>query len=327
MPVEVETQPASDDIILHDVPLPMRATFFPLGFPLELATNSEAVITAARESWGLSPAAFSETPLLFSLVVTDDQSEPLPLGPKFRSHRHLMSIVSDSHNQAVCDFIHGCAAGWINRRVAETPGFLRPNFLEAPVMTVLVAAHLAPMHGALVARRGVGVALCGDSFAGKSTLAYACARNGWTFVSDDGTFLRRNSADRYAVGNPYSIRFREDAKILFPELAGCKVERRLNGALGIEARTSQLPVTTASGCSIHHLVFLRRSRAGPAGIDRFAKAQALRWLEKATLYGPEDVQASQRRAYRRLLDADVWELRYSDLSDALNLLDQLGAGT
>jgi hypothetical protein len=314
MPVVLQTPPAIDDIILQDVPLPLRATFFPLGFPLELATNSAAVITAARQSWGLCPAAFSETPLSFSLAVTEEESEPLPPRPRFRSHRHLMSIVSDAHHQAICDFSHGCAVGWITRRVAENPGFVRLHFLEAPVMTLLVAAHL-----------GIGIALCGDSFAGKSTLAYACVRSGWTFVSDDGTFLRRNSTDRYAVGNPNSIRFREDAKVLFPELAGFQVERRHNGALGIEARTSQLPVATASGCSIDHLVFLRRSRSGPAGMDRFAKAEALRWLEKAILYGPEDVQASQRRAYRRLLDAGIWELHYSDLSDAVMLLDQLGA--
>jgi len=325
MPVELQTPPASDDIILHDVPLPLHATFFPLGFPLELATNSAAVIAAARQSWGLSSAAFSETPLLFSLAVTENESGQLPPRPKFRSHRHLMSIVSDAHHQGICDFSSGCGAGWISRRAAENPGFVRLHFLEAPVMTLLVAAHLAPMHGALVTRRGVGIALCGDSFAGKSTLAYACARNGWTFVSDDGTFLRRNSTDRYAVGNPNSIRFREDAKVLFPELAGFKVERRHNGALGIEARTSELPVTTSSGCSIDHLVFLRRTRTGPAGMDRFAKTNALRWLEKATIYGPEDVQESQRRAYHRLLDADIWELHYSDLGDAVSLLDQLGA--
>jgi hypothetical protein len=325
MPVELQNPPASDDIILHDVPLPLRATFHPLGFPLELATNSEAVIAAARQSWGSFPAAYSETRLLFSLAVTEDQSERLPPRPKFRSHLHLMSIVSDAHNQLICDFSHGCAAGWITRRAAANPEFLRLHFLEAPVMTLLVAAYLAPMHCALVSRRGVGVALCGESLAGKSTLAYACARSGWIFISDDGTFLLRNSADRYAVGNPYNIRFREDAKFLFPELAGFKVARRHNGALGMEARASDLPVTTANGCSIDHLVFLRRSRSGSASMDRVAKSEALRWLEKATLYGSEDAQASQRQAYRRLLDAGSWELHYSDLSDAVKLLDQLGA--
>lgn len=235
-----------------------------------------------------------------------------------------MSIVSDARNQVICDFSRGYASGWVTRPVAENPGFLRLHFLEASVMSLLVAAHLAPMHTALIARHGAGVALCGESLAGKSTLAYACAQSGWTLVSDDGTFLERRRADRYAVGNPHRLRFREDAKYLFPELADHKVARRHNGALGMEVETSELPIMTANGSSIDHLVFLRRSRSGRASMNRFSPAEALDWLEKAILYGPAEVRASQRQAYRRLVDAGVWELHYSDLEDAVRLLDELG---
>jgi hypothetical protein len=325
MPVELQTVLTTDDIILYDIPLPMRATLFPLGFPLELATNSAAVIAAAVQSWSSFEVAHPKPPISLSLAVTETENERLPPRPRFRSHRHLMSIVSDAQNNVICDFNGNSASGWITNCVAENAGFLRLHFLESSVMAVLVAAYLAPMHGALVARRGVGVALCGDSFAGKSTLAYACARSGWTFVSDDGTFLLRDCADRYAVGNPHNIRFREDAKLLFPELADNKVARRHNGALGIEVRTAELPVSTAGGCSIDHLVFLRRSRSGRPAMNRLEASEAQHWLGKATLYGPEEIRVSQRQAYRRLLDAGLWELHYSDLSEAVEMLDQLGA--
>ena len=53
----------------------------------------------------------------------------------------------------------------------------------------------------------------------RALLAYACARAGWTYVSDDGAFLVRGRDDRYAIGDPHSIRFRPDAPELFPELA------------------------------------------------------------------------------------------------------------
>jgi hypothetical protein len=324
MPAELESAPELDDLFVHDVALPLRETFFPLGFPVEVATNSDAVLDAARESWGYLPLIYLESPITLSLAVNEHADPRMPPRPKFRSHLHLMSIVSDAQNQVVCDFSRGCAAGWITRPVAENTGFLRLRFLESSVMATLVAAHLAPMHVGLVARGGAGIALCGDSFAGKSTLAYACARSGWTFVSDDGTFLLRNRAGRYAVGNPHNIRFRPDAKFLFPELADFEVAPRHNGALGIEARTSELPVETAHGCSIDHLVFLRRTRSGRASMNRFPESDALRWLEKTPVYGPVETQASQRQAYRRLLGAGIWELHYSDLPAALQLLDQLG---
>ncbi len=323
MPVEIESPSAVDDIFLHDTLLPHRATFFPLGFPLELATNSEAVIAAARQSWGIFGAAHEEPPLSLCLTVTEHDDERLPARPKFRSHGHLMSIVSDAWNQVMCDFSRGCAYGWVTRRVAEDAEFLRLRFLEAPAMSMLVEAYLAPIHAALVAREGRGALLCGDSRAGKSSLAYACARSGWTFVSDDGTFLVRNGAGRYGVGNPYNMRLREDAKSLFPELENCRVGPRPNGQHAMELQTRELAFSTAEGCPIDHVVFLRRGRSGRARINRFEASEALAWLERAAFYGRADVQASRGQAYRRLLDAGIWELHYSNLPDAVELLDQL----
>lgn len=314
---------APDDVFVQESGLTERATFFPLGFPVDLATNSETVMAAARQSWGNFSQAYREAPVSLCLSVTAHEEERLPPAPKFRTHGHLMSIVGDARNQVICDFSRQCAFGWVTRRMAEQTDFLRFHFLEGPAMTMLVAAYLAPIHGALVSRRGVGVILCGESLAGKSTLAYACARSGWVFISDDGTFLIRNRPDLYAVGNSSHARFREHAKLLFPELDDCPSTAKLNGAPGMEVPTSVLPVSTASGCSVHHLVFLRRFHQGPAKLEPFDAARALTWLEQQVLYGPEELRASLRRAYRRLLYAGIWELHYSRLSDAVNLLDQL----
>jgi hypothetical protein len=323
---KIDALPALDDVYVRDVPLPLRATLFPLGFPLELATNSEAVIAAARQSWGMFRVKYPGPPMSLSLTVTEGEEEKLPPRPQFRSHQHLMSIVADGRNHVMCDFSRGCAFGWVTQRVAEETGFLRLRFLESAVMTMLVSAHLAPIHSALITRGGVGVALCGESFAGKSTLAYACARSGWTLVADDGTFLLRNGEGRYGVGNPFSVRFRQDAKVLFPELEKYRVALRPNGEPGMEVRTSELPISTATGCSIDHMVFLRRSRSGSARMNRFDTAGALAWLEDTAFYGPQDAQMSRRETYRKLLDAELWELHYSNLSDAVELLNRLQAG-
>jgi hypothetical protein len=327
MPVEIETPPALDDSFLGETPLPQRATFFPLGFPLELATNSETVMAAARLSWGLFPAAYQETPLSLSITVTEDEGDRLPPLAKFRTRQHLMSIVADARNQVICDLRAGSAFGWVTQRVAEDTERLRLQFLEAPAMTMLVAGHLAAIHGALVTREGIGVLLCGESLAGKSTLAYSCARSGWSLVSDDGTFLVRDQACRYGVGNPYSIRLREDAKALFPELKNHRVRSRLNGKWGMEVRTGDLPISTVAGCAIDHLVFLRRASSGPASMNRFDGGEALAFFERTmAFYGTDEMKAAHRQAYRRLLGASIWELYYSDLSDAVGLLNQLEAG-
>ena len=323
MPVEIEL--AIEPVLITDVPLPRRATFYPLGFPVEISTNSEAVLAAARESWGNFREEYSAAPIKVSITVTDDADDELPPRPRFRAHGHLMSVVGDPRNQMICDFNTGTAVGWVTRQMAAKTPALRLHYLEPAAMLLLVTIYMAPLHSALVTKNGVGLALCGESFAGKSTLAYACARSGWTLVSDDGTFLIRDREGHFAVGNPYSVRFREDAKELFPELAKYRIKVRPNGGAGMEVRTQELPMSTATGCSIDHLVFLRRSGFGPASMNKLAPEKALAWLEKTAFYGPAEAQAAQRHAYRRLLDAGLWELHYSDLSDALRLLGQLGA--
>jgi hypothetical protein len=323
MLVDTSRPPVLDDVFINDVALPKRVIIFPLGFPVELATNSEAVIASARSSWGTSTLAYPETPLSVEIAVLEDDEEGLPPRPFFRAQRHIMSIVSDARNHAMCDFSSGRALAWISQRVADHEDFLSLHFVEAPVLVMVGEAHLAPVHAALVSRRGSGVILCGDSYAGKSTLAYACARSGWDFVADDGTFLVRNRTERSGVGNPRTIRLREDAKDLFPELRNHRVALRPNGNPGIEVQTSELPISTAGGSAIDHIVFLRRSEAGRARMNRFEGSEALAWFERAALYGRASSRTAQREAYRRLLGANIWELHYSDLDDAVSALDRL----
>lgn len=43
---------------LCEFELPLRRRFFPLGFPLDLETNSFDVIEAAEEGWGAFSQAF-----------------------------------------------------------------------------------------------------------------------------------------------------------------------------------------------------------------------------------------------------------------------------
>ena len=54
--------------------LPLRALFFPLGFPLEIHTNSPAVLAAAEQSWGLFQPKFSYPPLTLRLGVGENAS-------------------------------------------------------------------------------------------------------------------------------------------------------------------------------------------------------------------------------------------------------------
>jgi len=311
------------DPVLSDFPLPLRRTFYPHGFPLELATNSPDVIQAASTCWGSNSQTYAEGPMRFNLGVLPAEKTRLPARSTFRSRDHLMSLIADPDNFVICDFKQNFAFGWVTQPVAANHPVLRYRFLNSVVNMMLEQQAVAMIHGALIERNGSGVALVGESFAGKSTLAYACARAGWTYVCDDGAMLLRNHTGRCAVGDRHVIHFREDARELFPELAQRLPIARPNGKIGLEVLTRELPLKTTPGCSIEHLVFLNRNEPGAARLRPYPKDQALAWLEQVITYGAAEVRAAKRRCYQRLASAGIWELCYQSLDDAIRLLDQL----
>jgi hypothetical protein len=312
---------AKADPTLCQFDLPLRRRYFPFGFPLDLETNSPDVIAAANEGWGQFSAAFEETPMHVALGVTTSDTLP-ELDSSFRCREHLMSMICDSENSMVFDFHRGFAFGWVTRAVAADHPFLRYRFL-LPSLELIAQRALAGLHGALMERNGCGVLLCGDSMAGKSTLAYASARAGWTYIGDDMAYIVRNDPGRYVVGDPYSIRFREGALALFPELAWRLPAVRPNGKIALEVLTRELPIKTAAACSVDHVVFVNRQEHERPRLRQYPKDRALEAWAVAASIGTEQVRAAQMHSYQRLLGAGIWELTYSHFEDAIARLERL----
>lgn len=63
------------------------------------------------------------------------------------------------------------------------------------------------VHAALLSRNGRGVVIVGPSFAGKSTLATALWRNGWSLMSDDMVFIDTASGVASPAPRRVSLRF------------------------------------------------------------------------------------------------------------------------
>src|SRR5205809_924135 len=80
------------------IKLPLTGTYYPLGFRLEIATNSRDVIEAAEESWTGQDREFDAPPLIMRVFVQPDG--PLSHAGTHRKQGHLYSIVSDAANFA-----------------------------------------------------------------------------------------------------------------------------------------------------------------------------------------------------------------------------------
>lgn len=314
----------SCDPLLCNFELPFRETFYPLGFALDVATNSRDIILASRESWSMRTRHFQEPAARLRIAVRDEASRQCPGEPTFRGRDHLALFIADPDNFVVCDFKQGCAFGWVTPGCVKNPAYFRYHFLEGTALSLVESLYLTPIHAACVVRRGRGFLLCGDSGAGKSSLAFACALAGWTFVSDDASSLIRDSGGRFVIGNPHQMRFRESAPQLFPELKRFPCHPRMNGKMAIEAKTADFPnIMTADQAAIDHVVFLDRWTRGPAVISPYSRQDALRWMEQVISFGDKQTRDAQRASLQRLLTANIVRLRYSNLAEAIKNLEAL----
>jgi HPr Serine kinase C-terminal domain len=316
------------DPVLSDFRLPLRGVYYPLGFALEISTNSGEVLTAAEESWGGFQKKFFEPALRLEIGVMENGSRDCPPPPGCRSRAHLLAFIADAGNFCVCDLSRGFAFAWLTQSAAANRAYLRYYFLEAAVSTLLEALYLTPLHAACVQTGGRGVLLCGESGAGKSSLALACARSGWKFLSDDSSAIVRKRQGRIVVGNPHQMRFRESAIELFAELKQQRVTPRATGKMAIELATTKLPnIATAAECQVDYIVFLNRSEPAPSSLLPISKEFAWQYFEQYMCFGEDEVYQAQKASIHDLLTARIFEMRYRDLYwavDRLALLVQEG---
>jgi hypothetical protein len=306
------------DPFLRLASLQRQCVYYPLGFPLHLKTNSAEVANAAEAAWGEWPQAFEKPPLELRAIVEPGGGRPP--NPVYRGQGHLMSIVADRENFAVCDYTRNFAFCRLNEAAAADQSFVGYYFLEAIANFSLTQLYLTPVHAACVARSGHGVLLSGPSGAGKTTLAYFCAKKGWTYVSDNESWLVR-AGGRVLLGNPRRIRFRDSAISLFPELNGHPAAPHPNGKMSIEITPGGLE--TAYQCSVERVVFLARQPGVQATLRPIRSEDALdHFLAELPVY--EDwVREEQQISLNRIAGLKPVELRYSDLEGACRAIESL----
>ena len=311
------------DSLLSNMDLPLRGIFYPLGYALEISTNDPAVLEAANESFGHQRSCRTSATLKIRIGVTEEGGFDCPPEPTRRQYNHLYSLVANAENQALLDLKRCVGCAWLTKAAVDNRLYFRYNFLEKTVYLLLGSSVVTDLHAACVSKNGKGVLLCGDSGAGKSTLSYACARAGWTYTSDDTSYLINDSAVPRVIGHSHRMRFRPAAKALFPELEARKLTPRLEGKPSIEVPSSEFPgLATASEVEVHSIVYLDRNSPGSAMLVPLPEGTATQ-RTRSELYSAGEIRAKHEQILEALSGIPTYELRYRELNDAVHQLDRL----
>jgi len=312
------------DPLLYRAPLPYEGRYYPYGFPVDVASDMREVLDAANESFGAHAPRFDRPPLRVH-VMAGEGGGGLPPAPVLRGQRHLLLWVSDRENFAVIDRRERFGYSCVTRATVADRVFFRWHFLDAQIYMLLELSCITSLHAACVAWNGAGVLLYGESGAGKSTLSYACARRGWTYISDDSSSVVWDGG-RTVLGEPHRFRFRAEAPDLFPELRGRTVGYQLDRKPTIEVFTAEMPVRTAPECRVEHIAFLRRRPGLRAGIARMGKDEARERLQQDMAVFDPELDARRGEAIESICEAPAFELRYSDFEEAALLLEHIVRG-
>lgn len=313
------------DALLSGMELPLHRTFYPLGFAVEIMTNDPDVLVVANESFGHRRLCRGSTALQIRIGISEGDSAKCPPEPTRREYNHLYSLVADGENQALLDLRTCTNFVWLKRAALNDRLYFRYNFLEKVVYLLLGASVVTDIHAACISKNAKGILLCGNSGAGKTTLAYACARAGWTYTSDDTCYLINDSEIPRVVGHSHRVRFRPEAKTIFPELENRNIAPRMEGKPSIEVQFSDLPdlhISTAPETEVHAIVYLNRYASATGKLTALPAGTAtLRICQE--LFSAGEIREKHEARLQILSGVPTYELHYRELHDAMRELDRL----
>jgi hypothetical protein len=280
------------------------------------------MLAEAEEKWGVFEKLFDTETIRLDVHVVEGDSMECPPPPWCRIMQPLVVTVADADNYYIADISLNKTQMTLSTTALRNKAYLRCFFLDGIVGCHLATRHATPVHAACVALDGRGVLLCGDSGAGKSTLSYACARAGWTYVTDDSSFLLNSGTKRLVTGNCHQVRFRPSAAEFFPEVRGLEITPRAAGKPSIELPTAPMShINLSQSAKVDFIVFINR-RSGTQQLQPYRRDVA-RYFMRQVLFGSPQSLAVQYEAIEHLLKADIFELQYSDLDWAIGRLQQL----
>ena len=213
--------------------LPFRTDFAIAGAHCLLSTNSHEILQAATH-WQ-PPTKQSVIPSFEMDVIVDAAMDKGPdRATHFRGLRHLVFAFLPPRSFVTYDLQRRRVHAVLSTAAAREQSFWNTLLLPITIGVLGTTVGVVPLHSACLERNGSGLLVAGVSGAGKSTLATALAHRGFSFISDDWTFVSNKPSGLVAHGLSSPIKLLPDTVLFFPRLREFTPRVTLNGELAYE---------------------------------------------------------------------------------------------
>lgn len=282
-----DQQPA-DDPLLQGAEADLVIALEALGLPVTIETNDARIEHVARQAFGErgSASESNSDELRLRLLVHDVPEEPswTPVQPVIRGQGDYFYTAASRASVVAGDCRTGFAFGFISDRQAGHEEHLRSTMLQSPILWMATGRALSTIHCAVVTLNGKSIMLRGKPNAGKTTLAYAALRRGFSLLCEDVAFAWDSSQNIELRGLPWLLYLKPDAVRFFPELDELEPLERYNRELKILIQTRDwFPGQTIQTAPLGPTVFVERSPNGTNTLHQIGREEALKRFEETRI--------------------------------------------
>lgn len=198
--------------------------------------------------------------------------------------------------------------------------------IKAHITERLIRSHrwVFSLHAASLVTDGVGLLLCGQPGAGKSTLTLQLVNGGFRYAGDDVALV---GADGTICGIPFALTLKEGSWDLLSRLHGGQYETTHCRSDGVRVRYVPIPDAQDQSVSAGWIIFLNRVASGPAELAAIDQLDSMkRLVENAFAADGRLSQAGFFALKRIVAGARSFRLTYCEAVEARRLLMDLCNG-
>jgi hypothetical protein len=251
----------------------------------------------------------------FSMRVLVDESSIEAVGdPHFRGLHHVVTASFGGSNVFVFDILRRTLSACVSGTVARDDRFWKERLIPVALGVLGAAMGLVPVHCACLESEGDGLLIAGASGAGKSTLSVALAEGGFSYVSDDWTYISRRQTGIVAYGTSAPVKLLPDAVTHFQTLQSYSPHISMNGELAYEVDIAEtFDAQVERECEPRWLVFLDRMQRAGSEFTPMSSLEARSYLNFSVERLPAQLyEAAMMREHtiESISQLPCWRFRY-----------------